>query len=328
MQKSINKQISLIETTVDELVKADHPYRKILALVDFESLTRSMRVLNPKLGRPGYNLVAGFKALILQWMEDLSDRQLERFLQENTAAKLFCGFTLTEKVPDHSYFCELRRKLGTSKIGKLFNKFGDALRNEGLVSEVFTFVDASHLISKASLWEERDKAIKAGEEKLNNLNIRDYARDKDADYGCKGKSKYWYGYKRHLAVDAKQGFITKAAATKASVTDAKGLKYICPKQGMVLADKGYCGSVAGSIIRANGCHSGAILKNNMKAKNRDKDIFLTRIRMPFEGVFSKMDKRVRYKGIAKVQYQVILQALVHNIKRLIKLETAPPLIFG
>ena len=235
---------------------------------------------------------------------------------------------MTEKVPDHTYFCELRRKLGTSKIVKLFNKFGDALKRQGLVSEVFTFVDASHLISKTSLWDERDKAIKAGEERLNNLNIQSYANDKDADYGCKGKSKYWYGYKRHLAVDAKQGFITKVAATKASVTDAKGLQHICPKQGMVLADKGYCTSTAQSIIKANGCHSGAILKNNMKAKNHDKDRFLTKIRMPFEGVFSRMSKRVRYKGIAKVQYQVTLQAMTYNIKRLIKLPAAPLLIFA
>jgi len=40
----------------------------------------------------------------------------------------------------------------------------------------------------------------------------------------------------------------------------------------------------------------------MKNKNRDKDRFLTRIRMPYEGVFSKMDKKARYKGIAKNQF--------------------------
>ena len=210
---------------------------------------------------------------------------------------------------------------------KLFNKFGDKLRERNVISEVFSFVDASHLISKSSLWEERDKAIASGEERLNNLNIKEFSKDKDADYGCKGQSKYWYGYKRHVAVDGKSGMITKVAATKASLTDAKGLRHICPKQGMVLADKGYCIKEAQLIIRANGCHSGAIFKNNMKAKNRDKDKYLTRIRMPFEGVFSKMDKRVRYKGLKKVQLQVTMQAMVFNLKRLIKLTSMPPLIF-
>ena len=54
------------------------------------------------------------------------------------------------------------------------------------------------MISKVSLWEERDKAISDGEDKLNNKNLFKYTTDKDADYGCKGKDDYWYGYKRGL----------------------------------------------------------------------------------------------------------------------------------
>jgi transposase len=72
-----------------------------LQLVDFAGLTRGLQsLLNRKYGRPGYNLESGFNALIVQWMEDLSDRELERYLQENNAAKLFCSFTLTEKTPE------------------------------------------------------------------------------------------------------------------------------------------------------------------------------------------------------------------------------------
>ena len=36
------------------------------------------------------------------------------------------------------------------------------------MSEVFTFVDSAHLIPKAQLCEERDKAIKKKYDKLNN----------------------------------------------------------------------------------------------------------------------------------------------------------------
>ena len=122
-----------------------------------------------------------------------------------------------------------------------------------------------------SLWEERDKAIAAGEEKLNNQNIEKYSADKDADYGCKGNKDFWYGYKRHVAVCMRNGLITKTAVTKASITDAKGLKHVCPKEGMVIADKAYCVKPAQDIMRKNGCHSGAILKENMIGKNRDKD---------------------------------------------------------
>ena len=38
--------------------------------------------------------------LLLQFMEDLSDREFERFIAENTAGKWFCDFDLIEKTPD------------------------------------------------------------------------------------------------------------------------------------------------------------------------------------------------------------------------------------
>ena len=69
------------------------------------------------------------------------------------------------------------------------------------MSEVFTFVDASHLIAKANLWEERDAIIKNKYDKLNNTNLPKVAKDKQAKIGCKGVSKYWYGYKKHKSVD-------------------------------------------------------------------------------------------------------------------------------
>jgi IS5 family transposase len=125
----------------------------------------------------------------------------------------------------------------------------------------------------------------------------------------------------------KNGLITKTASTKASLPDAKGLKHVCPRDaGMILADKAYCTKEAQATIKAKNCYSGAILKENMKNKNRDKDKFLTKLRMPYEGVFSKMTKKARYRGIAKNQFQAFMQAFAHNLKRLIKIE-APPLIF-
>ena len=87
------------------------------------------------------------------------------------------------------------------------------LREQGYMSEVFTFVDSAHLISKAQLWEERDKAIKKKYDKLNNEIVPKIARDKQARIGCKGKNKYWFGYKTHRSVDMQSGLINKIAVT-------------------------------------------------------------------------------------------------------------------
>ena len=110
------------------------------------------------------------------------------------------------------------------------------------------------------------------------------------------------------------------AATPANIDDAKGLRHVCPDQGAVFADKGYCTAPAQKEIKRKGCHSAAIKKNNMMGKNRDKDRWITKMRAPYERVFSKRSKQARYRGQAKVQFQVACNAMCHNLKRLVALD--------
>ncbi|MBF0523425.1 MAG: transposase [Candidatus Omnitrophica bacterium] len=162
---------------------------------------------------------------------------------------------------------------------------------------------------------------------MNNKNVGNYSADKDARFGCKGKSKFWYGYKAHVGVDMGSGMIKKIAVTPANVPDQDGMKRVCPDGGMVIADKAYCLKPAQSAMAQKNCHSGALLKNNMKGKNKDKDRWLAQVRAPFESVFSKWEKRARYRGTAKVQLQAFLEAIVFNVKRLVAIN-APPLYAG
>ncbi len=146
-------------------------------------------------------------------MEDLSDRELERYLADSNAGKWFCDFALTETTPDYSVFSKIRKKIGTNLLSKIFANFREQLRKQGYMSEVFTFVDASHLISKASLWTERDELRKQKYDKLNNETLPKVANDKQAKIGCKGGNKFWYGYKKHVSVDIQSGIINKVAVT-------------------------------------------------------------------------------------------------------------------
>ncbi len=129
---------------------------------------------------------------MLQFLEDLSDRELERFICENAAARWFCQFDLTAKTPDHSVFGRVRSKIGTNKLSKIFSLLRDQLKAHGYMSEVFTFVDATHLISKVGLWKERDKAIELRLESLNNKTLEKVSADKDAKFGAKSKDKIWF----------------------------------------------------------------------------------------------------------------------------------------
>jgi len=151
---------------LDSLLPSTHPYRRFQAyLPDTTEVLVDMSQLK---GAGGYGVERLFRCLLLQFMEDLSDRDLARYLEENLAAKWFCGFTLSEPTPDYSLFTRVRTRIGPTRLSQLFATMRDQLKAAGLMSEVFTFVDATHLIAKANLWEERDKARQQKLEKLNN----------------------------------------------------------------------------------------------------------------------------------------------------------------
>ena len=305
--------------SLDNLIADDHPYRHLDQLISFHELSEPYRSLYSPQGRKEKGVEFGLRALVLQFIEDLSDREVEHYLQENNAGKWFCNLTLGEKSPDHSYFGDFRKRLGTTRLMVVFSQVRGSLKHMGLIREVFTFVDASQLVSKLTTWDDRDKAIKAGLEKFNNETAPKIAADSQARFGCKGSNKFWFGYKEHVSVDMQSGLINKVAATSAEVTDADGLVHICPNGGAVFGDKGFCVRPAQRTLKRKGCHDATIKKNNMKGKDRRKDGWLSAMRSPYERVFAHRNKRVRYRGLEKVQFQVGIRALVFNFKRVMAL---------
>ena len=320
-RKLINFEQEIFRRTVGE----DHAYRKLNHLIDFEKLAIPLSKFYSHLGQHGIPVVRGFKAMLLQFWEDYSDREMERAVCENLAIRWFCGFSLTDKTPDHTYFCKLRKRLGTKRIADIFNAINEQLRKEGLFGNIFHFIDASTIVSKTSLWEERDKAIRDGYEKLNNVIVRNYAADSDARWGAKSKHNIWFGYKRHTSVDMRYGLIDKTAVTSANVPDFKVVNRICPKEGLVFMDKLYDTKKTDGIIKSNGCSPGTIKKNNNPNKNFDLDRWRSTVRMPFEGTFASLSKRARYRSLKKIIFQNFLQSICFNLKKAITI--APNLAY-
>ena len=324
----------MIIPNVEELVSSGHRYRAILKLFNWSELTKPLRSCYSHYGRKGYAVEQGFKCLFLQFLEDKSDREMEEFLRYDLSAKYFCSFGLTEETPDHSYFGSFRERIGTHQLSKIFQKMVNSLKKEGLIREFYTFIDSSKIIACVDSWKARDKALADtknqekdydGNPTMNNRNIESYCSDPDARYGAKGRNDIWLGFKRHVGVDAAQGLVAKVAVTPANVHDGAAAELVLPTQGAVLADKIYSDGKAAEEIRARKLHSMAIKKNTAKDKDKKRDAYFSSLRMPYEGVFSKMSKRARYRSIAKVEFQAIMEAIVHNIKRLvtIRVEAIP-----
>jgi len=327
MVKIEPKTVKWVTTTeediIEKMVSEYHPLRQLKAIIDFEELITPYRELYSDIGAAGIDVIAGFKCLLVQFWEDFSDRQMERTLRDNVAMRWFCGFELLEQTPDHSYFGKLRKRLGAKNIADIFNRVNEILWGKGLFGDTFKFIDASAIVTKTALWEERDRAIKDGEEKLNNAVVEKYAADKDARWGAKSKNKIWFGYKRHHCVDMRFGLIDKLCVTPANVLDFQVIEQICPQNCMAFLDKLYDTKHTNDILIANGCAVGTIRKNNNKNKNRDLDAWRSKIRMPFEGTFSKLNHRARYRGKTKMLLQCLMEAICHNLKKAVAVLPTP-----
>jgi len=315
-----SKMLLLTETEIfEKLVEADNPFRYLEEHFNFAKLASSLARCYSELGTTGIAVEKGFKALLVQFWEDYSDRQMELALRNNIVVRWFCGFGLLEDTPDHSYFGKLRKRIGPERLAEIFYKVNEAMKKQNLFGEMFTFIDASSIITKTALWDERDKAIAEGEKKLNNAIVSNYAADKDAKWGAKSQTNIWFGHKRHNAVDMRFGLITKVAVTPANVPDYKAVRSICPNQGMVFMDKGYDYQEADQWLRENNCVPATLRKNNNKQKNHDLDRWRSGIRMPYESTFSKQRKRAKYHGQAKVLFQCLAEALVYNLKKAVRI---------
>ena len=303
--------------SIDQLVSQNHTYRSLKHLLDFERISKTVKAKTSELEATGFGKTRLVMCLILQFMEDLSDREFERFIAENNPCKWFCGFGLLEKTPDYTTICKFRNLIGAKHMENIFHEVKRQMQTKNCCSEVFTFIDSTALVSKLSIWEERDKVITAGYERLNNLVLPKVSSDPEARIGAKSNKKFWYGFKKHVAVDMGSGMITKVAVTQANMTDADGARHILPSYGAAVGDKGYAGAIQ-TILR-RGLHPMIIKRNNMKGKNADLDRWIIKLRCPYEGTFSKQNKRVCYKGIVKNQGAEFLYAIAFNFRRLLVL---------
>ena len=90
-------QVSML--SLDQLVSGGHQYRKFKSLFDFRAVKSDLLSVQSKANYKGYGVERLFKCLLLQFMEDISDRELERYLSDSNAAKWFCDFALLEMHP-------------------------------------------------------------------------------------------------------------------------------------------------------------------------------------------------------------------------------------
>jgi IS5 family transposase len=263
-------------------------------------------------GRPGYPVLVLFRALVLQSLYGLSDRELEEALNDRLSFKRFVGLSFEEAAPDHTVLNRFRNRLIEEKlVEKLFGELDRQLEKAGVILKRGTMLDAT-LIEAVSTPPPRDS--------------EEAPHDPDARFaGRKGKPTT-YGYKAHVGVDEGSGVIRTVLTTPANVNDTVPAdELIRGDERVVMADAAYDTRERRERLTAVGIKPRIARRPNkhhpklpprLKRYNR----LIARRRAAVETTFATLKCRmklryIRYVGLVKATAQVTMAAIAFNMRR-------------
>lgn len=171
----INKDYDYEFVCMEDLVPKDHLLREIDRYIDFSFIDDIVRDYYCKdNGRPPVNPRVLFKMLFIGYLYGIrSERQLVKEIDVNIAYRWFLGYSLSDKIPDHSTISRNRieRFKGTDVFQKIFDKIVLLAMNENLVSGKVLYTDSTHLKANAN----KRKFVEQQVEK----SVKDYVEELD-----------------------------------------------------------------------------------------------------------------------------------------------------
>lgn len=262
-------------------------------------------------GRPGYPVLVLFRALLLQSLYGLSDRELEEALGDRLSFKRFVGLSLEDTAPDHTVLNRFRNHLiEQGLLKKLFGELDRQLENAGVILKRGTMLDAT-LIQAVSAPPKEDRP----------------SNDPDARFTKRqGKSGSTFGYKAHMGVDEGSGLIRAVLTTPANVNDTTPADdLIRGDEAVVWADAAYDTHARRARLKAEGKKPRIARRPNrhhpeLPAKLKRYNRLIARRRAAVETTFATLKRRmrlscIRYVGLIKASAQVLLASIAFNMRR-------------
>lgn len=155
-----------------------------------------------------------------------------------------------------------------------------------------------------------------------------YSTDSDATWIKKGNRPY-YGYKAHISVDAKDGYVLGGHVTPAHRADTTEFaevidKLNLPQDSLVLADKGYASEKNRSFLKDKGYRDGimdkAVRNKPLNFVQRFSNRLISSVRYKVERSIGTLKRgyhfyRMRYIGLKKGNMEFFLNAMAFNLKK-------------
>ena len=338
----------------DQVVPADHFLRKLNEIIEWKRYTRKLIRLykgEGVVGRPPFDPALVLKVELVAYLYNLSERQVEVYINENLPAKYFVGLAVDQKAPDHSTLTVFRERLLQCGRLKVFEEMLAEIirvaRQSGVQFGSIQIVDSVHSVANVNTAKDKRRQGKGKG-----------PHDPDAQWGVKHQRKvtteegkeieqteYFYGYKAHVSLNAESGLITSLEVTSGEAYDGHHFCELIDhdlEQKLALetvaADKGYDDSNNHFYLEQHGLHSAIHLNSTrLKKKDKNKEVWIELVQTPqyqqwlkerykIERKFGEAKQghglgRCRYSGKVKFAVQAFFTAMALNLKRLVKLLT-------
>lgn len=264
------KELFSYQVDLDRRVHADHPLRRVNAMIDFAFAREEVAHTYGANGNVSVDPVVLVKLMFLLFSENVrSERELVRRLPERLDWLWFLGFGLEDEVPNHSVLSKARTRWGGELFESLFVRTVRQCVEAGLVDGAKVHVDGSLIDADAS----RDSVVKADPETIARIRAAYGAQERkldetkprsarcetnlnvvsttDPDAPCVSKGPRGGTarprYKHHRMVDDQCGVITAVVTTAGDVNEptqvnpllAQHEKNTDTEVTAVVADRGY-----------------------------------------------------------------------------------------
>jgi IS5 family transposase len=341
------------------LSAAGDPLERLASVVEFElfrgeldtALDRSDRARG---GRPPYDAVVMFKVLVLQTLYTLSDDQTEYQIRDRLSFMRFVGLAFEDRVPDAKTIWLFREQLTRAGATvRLFARFDAALRDAGYLAMGGQIVDATVVQARRPrLTKDAKATIRGGGVPEAWSKAKRAQTDRDGRWTIKrgrrrpsgaGEPKARvaaeiavpvFGYKNHLGIDRRHGFIRSFAVTDAAAHDGRQLGQLLDPNNTasaVWADTAYRSAANLALLARRG-----LVPQFQRAKPRGRPMpphmvrgnaTRARVRVAVEHVFAAQKCRlgliIRSVGLARAITKLGLANLVTNMRRLAWFATRP-----
>jgi len=339
----INKPLTLADSICDTRVKKVKQvfFTQINQLIDWQQISTVIDKYYTKgtsaTGKPSYDGLLLFKICLLQTWYGLSDYEVEDRINDSLSFSSFLELTIDQTSPDHSTISRFRTAMtGAGAYDELLKSINKQLEQHQILVKTGAIVDASivetplkpkgksnyELEAQQQQQEQSQEVPTKTVEKKYSTSV-----DIEAAWIKRGK-QLKYGYKKHYVTD-NEGLVLGVLTTKASVNEISNLETVLktadlPKDIAVKADKGYQSEKNNELLKTLG------LKNNI-LKKATKNKALTQAQTNYNKLISKTRYKIertfgsikrwfnggiaRYRGIAKMHTQNIMEAIAYNLYR-------------